>query len=65
MKIKLEKITINEETFVPSLLMKVLLDAEQMIKIIDENGRDEASTIIGEMFLNEFGDILDEISNET
>lgn len=52
MKIKIEKTLIDEETFVPTLILKVALDAEQTAKLIQENGRDEASQIIGEMFFD-------------
>lgn len=52
MKIKIEKTIINEETFEPTLVLKVLLDAEHTCKLITENGREEASQILGEMFFD-------------
>lgn len=52
MQIKIEQTIIDEETFVPTLVLKVLLDAEQTAELIKENGREEASQIIGEMFFD-------------
>lgn len=52
MKVKIEKTIINEETFEPTLVLKVLLDAEQTCKLITENGREEASLILGELFFD-------------
>ena len=60
MKIKLEKTIIDENTYVPTLIMRVMLDAENMISLLQNNDRDEATSIIGEMFLSELGDLLDE-----
>lgn len=58
MKIKLEQTLIDEETFVPTLVLKVFLDAEQTSELIKENGRDEASQIIGEMFFDKLEKLL-------
>ena len=58
MKIKIEKTLIDEETFVPTLVLKVLLDAEQTAELIKENGREEASKIIGEMFFDKLEKLL-------
>lgn len=60
MKIKLEKTVIDENTYVPTLIMRVMLDAENMISLLQNNDRDEVTSIIGEMFLSELGDLLDE-----
>lgn len=58
MQIKIEKTIIDEETFVPTLVLKVLLDAEQTAELIKENGREEASQIIGEMFFDKLEKLL-------
>lgn len=58
MKIKIEQTIIDESTFVPTLVLKVYLDAEQTAELIRENGRDEASQIIGEMFFDKLEKVL-------
>lgn len=58
MKIKLEQTLIDEETFVPTLVLKVFLDAEQTAELITENGREEASIILGEMFFDKLEKLL-------
>lgn len=58
MQIKIEKTIIDEETFVPTLVLKVLLDAEQTAELIKENGREEAGQIIGEMFFDKLEKLL-------
>ena len=57
-KIKIEQTIIDESTFVPTLVLKVYLDAEQTAELIKENGRDEASQIIGEMFFDKLEKVL-------
>lgn len=52
MQIKIEKTIIDEETFIPTLILKVAFDAEEITNLIKENGRDEASQIIGELFFD-------------
>ena len=60
MQIKIEQTIIDEETFVPTLVLKVLLDAEQTAELIKENGREEASQIIGEELLVTIENELDD-----
>lgn len=58
MQIKIEKTIIDEETFVPTLILKVALDAEETSNLIQNNSREEVSQIIGEMFLDKLEKLL-------
>ena len=58
MKIKILKTKVDEDTFVPTLVLSVEMDVEQMIELVKSQGKDEASVIIGEMFFDKLEKVL-------
>ncbi len=64
MKINFERIVTNPDTYAPTLSLRVFLEVEQLISIIQDKGRDESLNIIGEMFYDRLSEILDELITE-
>lgn len=64
MKINFERIVTNPDTYAPTLSLRVFLEVEQLISIIQDKGRDESLNIIGEMFYDSLSEILDELITE-
>lgn len=52
----------DEDTFIPTLVLSVEMDVDQIIELVKEQGRDDASIIIGEMFFDKLEKILDDSS---
>lgn len=64
LKVNFERIVTNPDTYAPTLSLRVFVDVEYLISIIQDKGRDESLNIIGEMFYDSLSDVLDDLITE-